>query len=333
MKRREVIAAIVGIIAGSPTALAQRGAKHPRIAFVHSGIPAADLTESAGPFWVRRFLQELRRSGYIEGENLIVQRFSAEGHQERFAALAREIVTSKPDLIIMNYNALARAFQDATSTVPLVGLVADPIRTGLVASLARPGSNFTGVSVDAGAGLLGKRLQLLKELLPSIQRVAYFGAPVEWNGPNAQELRAAGGHLGLTVFGVLSEQIDPPELRRMFDEAMRERADAAVASAGGDFLAHRQLIVELAAANRLPSMYAFRDFIEAGGLAAYGPDLGEAAERLASQVDQVLKGAKPGDVPVHQASKFALVINITTARALGLTIPPTLLARADEVIE
>ena len=192
MRRREVIASIGLVIAGSPTALAQRGAKHPRIAFVHSGIPAADLTESAGPFWVRRFLQELRRSGYIEGENLIVQRFSAEGHQERFAALAREIVTSKPDLIIMNYNALARAFQDATSTVPLVGLVADPIRTGLVASLARPGSNFTGVSVDAGAGLLGKRLQLLKELAPSIQRVAYHGTPVEWNGPAGQELRAAG---------------------------------------------------------------------------------------------------------------------------------------------
>jgi putative ABC transport system substrate-binding protein len=123
------------------------------------------------------------------------------------------------------------------------------------------------------------------------------------------------------------------ELRRLFDEAIRERADAAVVSSGGFFLAHRQLIVELAAASRLPAMYAFRDFIEAGGLAAYAPDLGEAAERLASQVDQVLKGAKPGDVPVHQASKFALVINITTARALGLTIPPNLLARADEVIE
>jgi hypothetical protein len=143
----------------------------------------------------------------------------------------------------------------------------------------------------------------------------------------------AGAHLGLTVFGVLSEQIDPQELRRLFDEAIRERADAAVVSSGGFFLAHRQLIVELAAASRLPAMYAFRDFIEAGGLAAYGPDLGEEAERLASQVDQVLKGAKLGDVPVYQASKFALVINITTARALGLTIPPTLLARADEVIE
>ena len=122
-------------------------------------------------------------------------------------------------------------------------------------------------------------------------------------------------------------------MRRLFHEAIRERADGAVVSAGGFFLAHRQLIAELAAANRLPAIYAFREIIEVGGLAAYGPDLGEAAERLASQVDQVLKGAKPGDVPVHQASKFALVINITTARALGLTIPPALLARADEVIE
>src|SRR5215208_5406632 len=152
MRRREFVASIGVAIAASPSALAQRGSKQLRIAFVHSGIPAADLTESAGPFWVRRFLQELRRSGYIEGENLIVQRYSAGGHQERFAALAREVVTSKPDLIVMNYNALARAFQDATSTVPLVGIVADPIRTGLVASLARPGGSFTGVSVDADTG-------------------------------------------------------------------------------------------------------------------------------------------------------------------------------------
>jgi putative tryptophan/tyrosine transport system substrate-binding protein len=334
MRRREFVASIGAAIAGSLSALAQRGSKQHRIALVHSGIPAADLTESAGPFWVRRFLQELRRLGYVEGGNVVVQRYSAEGHQERFAALAREVVTSEPDLIVMNYSVLARAFQAATSTIPLLGIVADPVRTGLVTSLARPGGNFTGVSVDAGVGLFGKRLQLLKELLPSIQRVAYLGTPVEWNGLNVQELRAAGGHLELTVFGVLSEQIaDPHELRRLFHEAVRERADAAVVSAGGFVLAHRQLIVELAAANGLPAMYAFREFIEAGGLAAYGPDLGEAAEHLASQVDQVLKGAKPSDLPVHQASKFALVINITTARALDLSIPPTLLARADEVIE
>ena len=131
----------------------------------------------------------------------------------------------------------------------------------------------------------------------------------------------------------MSKEVVPQEVRRRFQEAIGERADAAVVSAGGFFLAHRQLIVELATANRLPAMYPFRDFIEAGGLVAYGPDLGEAAERLASQVDQIIKGAKPGDLPVHQASKFALVLNITTARALGLTIPPTLLARADEVIE
>src|SRR5215218_9954274 len=137
MRRREFVASIGAAIAGSLSALAQRGSKQHRIALVHSGIPAADLTESAGPFWVRRFLQELRRLGYVEGGNVVVQRYSAEGHQERFAALAREVVTSEPDLIIMNYNALARAFQDVTSTVPLVGLVADPVRTGLVPSLAR----------------------------------------------------------------------------------------------------------------------------------------------------------------------------------------------------
>ena len=166
MRRREFVASIGVAIAASPSALAQRGSKQLRIAFVHSGIPAADLTESAGPFWVRRFLQELRRLGYVEGETVVVQRYSAEGHQERFAALAREVVTSEPDLIVMNYSVLARAFQAATSTIPLIGLVADPVRTGLVASLARPGGSFTGVSIDAGAEIIGKRLQLLKELLP-----------------------------------------------------------------------------------------------------------------------------------------------------------------------
>ena len=332
MRRRDVIASIAAAILASPSALAQRGSKL-RIALVHSGIPAAELTESAGPFWVRRFLKELRRLGYVEGENAVVQPYSGEGHQERFAALAREVVTSEPDLIVMNTNVLARAFQAATSTIPLVGIVTDPLRAGVVPSLARPGGNFTGVSVDAGAGLLGKRLQVLNELLPSVDRVAYFGAPAEWNGPNAEELRAAAGRLGITVFAVLSERIDPQELRRLFDQAVRERADAAVMSAGGFFLRHRDLIAELAAANRLPTMFPARDFIEAGGLAAYGPDLGEAAEHLASQVNQILKGAKPGDVPVQQASKFALVVNITTARALGFTIPPALLARADEVID
>jgi putative ABC transport system substrate-binding protein len=176
-------------------------------------------------------------------------------------------------------------------------------------------------------------LQFLKELLPIVERVAYFGTPAEWNGLNGEELRTAARGLRVTVFGVVSDQIDPQEVRRMFDEAARERADAAVMSAGGFLLTHRQLIAELAAANRLPAMYAFRDFVEAGGLAAYGPDLGEAAEHLASQVDQILKGAKPGVVPVQQASKFALVVNSRTARALGLSIPPSLLLSADEVIE
>ena len=241
MRRREVIAFIGVAIAASPFALAQRGSKQLRLALVHSGIPAADLTESAGPFWVRRFLQELRRLGYVEGENVVVQRYSAEGHQDRFASLAREVVTIEPDLIVMNYSVLARAFQDATSTIPLVGIVADPVRNGLVASLAHPGGNFTGVSVDAGAGLQGKRLQLLKELAPSIQRVAYHGTPVEWNGPAGQELRAAGSHLGLTVFGVLSEQIGPQELRRLFHEAIRDAAVIFVKNLFSQFGAQRHL--------------------------------------------------------------------------------------------
>ena len=239
MRRRDIIASVAAAIVAS-SALAQRGKL--RIALVHSGVPAAELTESAGPHWVRRFLKELRRLGYVEGDNILVQRYSGEGHQERFAALAREVVTSEPNLIVMNTNVLARAFQAATPTIPLVGVVTDPLRAGVVPSLARPGGTFTGVSVDAGAGLLGKRLQVLKELLPSVDRVAYFGPPVEWNGPTGEELRAAGGRLGITVFGLLSDHIDPEELRRLFDAAVRARADAAVMSAGGFLLQHRHAI-------------------------------------------------------------------------------------------
>lgn len=333
MRRREVIASLGATVAVPGSVLGQRRAKPFRIALVHSAIPAAELTESAGPFWVRRLLQRLRGLGYVEGDTVLVQRFSAEGRQERFAGLARDIVAGEPDVIVMNYSVLARAFQAATTTIPLVGIVADPVRTGLIPSLAHPGGNFTGVSVDAGAGLFGKRLHLLRELLPAIRRVAYLGTPVEWDGPNAQELRAAGDQLGLAVFGALSEQFGPQELRGLFGDAVREGADAVVMSQGGFVLAHRKLIVGLAADSRLPAMYAFREFVEAGGLAAYGTDLGDAAEHLASQVDQVLKGAKAGDVPVREATRFALVVNGRTARDLGIAFPATFLARADEVIE
>jgi putative tryptophan/tyrosine transport system substrate-binding protein len=248
-------------------------------------------------------------------------------------ALAHDVVARQPDVIVVNFNPLVAVFKRATSTIPITGIVADPIRSGLVANLARPGGNLTGVSVDAGLEIYGKRLQLLKELIPSTARVAYLGTEVEWDGVGGQELREASRHLLIALTSMQPKPVSPGELRRVFDEVSRTGVDALLVSPSGDFLAHRRLIVELADSSRLPTMYAFRDFVEVGGLVAYGSDAVEMAVRLADQVHHVLTGASPGEIPFHQVTGFELVINRRTANALGLEIPPALLARADEVIE
>jgi putative ABC transport system substrate-binding protein len=334
MRRRNFIAAGVAALATLvEQSFAQQPEKQRRIAFVHSGIPADQLTETAGPFWVRRFFETLHRLGYVEGGNLVVERYSAEGRFDRFAALSAAVVSRNPDVIVMNLNALVNAFRAATATIPIVAIVEDPIRSGLVKSMARPGGNLTGVSVDAGFEVYGKELEILKEAIPSAAKVAYLASHERWEGGPGQTLREAGQRLGITLIGISPPEVNDAQLRSSFADMAQQQLDAAIVGPEGNFLAHRALIVELGEKYRLPLMCPYRDYVELGGLMAYAPDLGELAQRMADDVRQILTGAKPGDIPFYQPTKFELIINLKTAEALGLTFPQSIFVRADEVIE
>jgi len=333
MRRREFIALIAGPLLAWPlVARAQAPTKQPRIALVHSGIPADELTETGGVPWIREFLQELRRLGYADGRNVILERYSAEGRLNRIAELARTVVGGNPDVIVTN-GPLVNAFAAATTSIPIVAIMGDPTRGGVATSPALPSANITGVTVDAGIELYDKQLQVLKEALPAASKIAYLVSRADWNGRLGQELRGPGQSLEPSVIGMPLDEATRSQLQRTFAQLAQERFDAVMVSPSGGFLANRQLIVELAASKRLPSVYPYRDFVEGGGLMAYEPDLLELSRHLADQVRQVLGGAIPGDIPIYRATAFKLIVNLRAAQALGVTLPPALLARADEVIE
>jgi putative tryptophan/tyrosine transport system substrate-binding protein len=336
MRRRELVCLIGGAAACSPlwplAAQTQSLRKPRRIAFVHSGIPADQLTEAKGPFWVRRFYQTLRGLGDIDGGNLAVDRFSAEGRSERFAALAAEVVSRDPEVIVTNLNDLTKAFMTATSTIPIVAITGDPIAGRLITSLAHPGGNLTGVSIDAGITIFAKRLQILKEAMPRATKATYLLSNV-WDDRMASSYRETAQQMGIALSGNFLSEINDAGLRRAFAEMAQQQLDVALVDEGGSFLAHRALIAELASQHHLPVIYPYRDYVDLGGLMTYAPDLGELAQRMANDVHQILNGAKPGDIPYYQPTKFLLIINVKAAKELGLDLPPTLIGRADEVIE
>jgi putative tryptophan/tyrosine transport system substrate-binding protein len=333
IERRKFLATLGGAAAWPLAARAQQPATQPRIAIFHPAIPTTLLTETGGGSGWRAFFGELRRLGYVEGKNLIIERYSAEGHHERYADMAREIVTRNPDVIVTGTNPVVIAFMAATSTIPVVAFMLDPLKAGLVTSLARPGGNLTGITLDAGIEIWGKRLQMLKEAIPSMAKVAFLGMRDGWEGSSGQVLREVGDRLGISLAFMLPQQGTPSEIVRVFAAMAQERPDAVLVSGEGDLYANRQLIAELAEKHRLPAMCPYRDYVEAGGLMAYAVDLAELLRRMADDVHQILKGTKPGDIPIYQATKFLLLINLKTAKALGLTIPLTLIGHADEVIE
>ena len=332
MRRREFIGLVGGAAAWPVAARAQQPRKQRRIAFVHSGIAADKLTETAGPFWVRRFYETLRGLGDVEGSNLVVERYSAEGRADRFAALAADVVSRNPDVIVSNLNDLVKTFAAATDTIPIVGIVGDPIVGGLVTNLAHPGGNLTGVSINAGIEIYGKRLQILREAMPSVVKVAFLMSGT-WDSGSGSSYREAGQHLGIALTEKLLLEVDDARLRNTFAELAGQRFDAVIVDESGTFLAQRALIAELAGKHRLPVIYPYRDYVEQGGLMAYAPDLGELAQRMANDVHQILNGAKPGDIPFYQPSKFQLILNLKAAKALDLSLPPSLVTSADEVIE
>ena len=334
MRRRAFIAALGGAAAAWPlVARPQQPATQRRIAIFHPAIPTTLLTETGGGSAWRAFFAELRRLGYVEGENLIIERYSAEGHHERYADLVREIVTRNPDVIVTGTNPVVIAFTAATSTIPVVAFMLDPLKAGLVTSLGRPGGNLTGITLDAGIEIWGKRLEMLKEAIPSTANAAFLGMREGWEGSPSQVLRDAAGRLGISLVFMLPQKGTPSEIERVFAAMEQQRPDAVLVSGEGDLYANRQLIAELAEKYRVPVMCPYRDYVEAGGLMAYAVDLAELLKRMADDVHQILKGAKAGDIPIYQPIKFELLINLKTAKALSLTLPHALLARAAEVIE
>ena len=334
VRRREFLALLGGSAAAWPhAARAQQRPTLPRIAIFHPAIPTTLLTETGGGSAWPAFFKELRRLGYVEEQNLVIERYSAEGHHERYAELVREIVTRDPDLIVTGTNPVVIAFSAATNTIPVVAFMLDPLKAGLVTSLGRPGGNLTGITLDPGIEIWGKRLQMLKEAIPSTTTAAFLGMRDGWEGSSGEVLRAAGAELGISLVFMLPQKGNSSEIERVFAVLEQQRPDAVLVSGEGDLYAHRRLIAELAEKNRLPAMCPYRDYVEAGGLMAYAVDLAELLRRMADDVHQILNGAKPGNIPIYQPTKFELLINLKTARALGLTLPPALLALAAEVIQ
>jgi putative tryptophan/tyrosine transport system substrate-binding protein len=333
MDRRDTVLALLALGAVPLTAEAQKAAKVPRIGYL-------SLNVAVSPHLRDAFLQGLHDLGYVEGRNVVIEYRDeyrdAEGKRERLPALAAELVARKVDVILAEGGTLGpRVAMQATTTIPIVFAGAgDPVGSGLVTSLARPGGNVTGLS-GIGPELVGKRLELLKQALPGVDRVAVLRQPVALGERTAKDMLKA-ADVAARALGVQPQFIEargPDELARAFSDMTSARAGALTVLPANMFLREHRRLVDLAAKNRLPAVYTSREFVDAGGLMSYGANQADLFRRAATYVDKILKGAKPGDLPVEQPTKFELVINLKTAKALGLTIPQSVLAHADEVIQ
>jgi putative ABC transport system substrate-binding protein len=318
----------LGLLATPLAVGSQPAARVYRIGWLDQGAPESPELKA-----VREGLREL---GYVEGQNIIVESRYAEGQYDRLAALAAELVRLRPDVIVTRASAAAGAAKSATSAIPIVMVTGvDPVAEGLVQSLARPGGNITGLTFLTSE-LSAKRLEVLREVLPRLQRVAVLARTPEprrfAGGRETEETKRAAQSLGVQL-QILPTQAGDDDLAEAFRAMARDRAEAVINLPSPIFFEHRRRLAELAVRHRLPWMSEFRGYVEAGGLMSYGADVLAAFRRAGVFVDKILKGAKPADLPIEQASKFELVINLKTAKALGLTIPPSVLARADQVIE
>ena len=329
-RRRFLQVTAAGLLAAPLAAEAQRAAKVARIGYL-----SPNLTTS--PHLREAFRQGLRDLGYVEGRNLVIEYRDAEGRAERLPALAAELVALKVDVIVTEggNTFVPLAAKRATRTLPIVfASAADPVGSGLVTSLARPGGNATGLS-SLSAELVGKRLELLTQAVPGLGQVAVLWLPGAL-GERTREM-LTGADVAARGLGVRLQFVeasrDPADLDRAFSDMTRAHVGALILAPSNLFRREQRRLLDLAARHRLPTVYFAREFVDAGGLMSYSAPLTDLCRRAATYVDKILKGAKPGDLPVEQPTKFELVINQKTAKALGLTIPPSVLARADQVIE
>ena len=323
-RRRFLLTSLAGALAAPFPVEAQKAGKVPRVGWLRSGRPGSS------PWEVDGFRQGLRELGYVEGQSIVIEYRYANDKPERLSALAVELVGLRPDVLVALSTAPVRALQQATPAIPIVLMSGNPLGLGLVSNLARPGGNSTGVSMMQDPEVHQKRLQLLKETVPTLTRVGILSNPGSAYA-SLDSMRPAGPTLGLVVQVFPVDR--PDEYEATFAVMVRAGVKGIAVLPGRPNIDYLGAIAKLAVQHRLPAIFEVREFPVAGGLLSYGPSIIDATRRMAHYVDRILKGAKPGDLPVEQPTKYELVINLKTAKALGLTIPPSLLARADQVIE
>lgn len=315
------------------TATAQTSGRVYRLGIIVPSGSKENLT-AIGPPPFRMFFQELRRLGYVEGQNLKVERDSAGGRPDFAPELVRWITAQNPDVIFTTSAWVLLQIKAAAPTVPAVGSISDPVGYGVVASLAQSGDTIARISADAAAEIFRKRLQLLREMVPIATKVAFLTSRENWDNIFGKAAREVAGRAGLSLVG---PPLDPPigeaEYRRVFAAMAEQRPDALLVSEAAENLSHRRLIADLAREHRLPALYPLREYVDTGGTAAYLPDLLDFSRHAAAMIDTILQGRKPGDTPIYQPTRFQLIVNRKSAREIGLDIPPAFLALADELIE
>ena len=327
MRRRDLLLGAASFPFCMPLARAQQTPAKKRIAIVSASTIRRDAS-------VAFFEAELKQAGIIEGQNVTIDRYSAEGQSDRYESVAREAVATNPDLIYTGGTPMTLKLKAATSTIPIVAMTGDPIRFGIVPSLAHPGGNITGVSVDAGVEVWGKRLSLLRQAVPDLKRVAFVSTPGGWTGPGGRAVMSAAPALGIEVTSVLlSNPYNEAEYRKVLGSIRKDQFDGVMLSDENEHVPYRILIAQLIQQIPLPAVYNYRDQADAGGLMSYSWDLKAAMRRNVAQMAEILHGAKPADMPYFQEASFELVINLKTAKELGLEIPAGLVAGAAAVIE
>jgi ABC-type uncharacterized transport system substrate-binding protein len=324
-RRRFLLSTLAGALAAPLAVEAQQTGRMYRIGYLGEGTPENALV-------LEETLRELGYLGYVEGRNLVVERRFAAFKYDRLPDLAAELVRLKPDVLVTGGNPGIAALRQATATVPIVMAWAiDPVGAGLVTSLARPGGNITGLTLGTGPEFITKELQILNEVVPKLSRVAILRGTDRRGAAEAAALESAARKLGLTI--LFADIRTPSDIAGAFASIARSRAGAILVLGGNTTWASRQQLADMAVQHRLPSMCLFREYAEAGLLLTYGPNREDLNRRAAAYTDKILKGARPADLPVAEPTKFELVINLKTAKTLGLTIPPSVLAQADQVIE
>lgn len=332
MKRREFIAGAISMVAVPPLA-AQPVVNSRRLAIFSVFESTTLMNERSENRYYRVLFAELRRLGHIEGQNLTVERYGREQGTTGVAALVAQVVSTNPDVVYV-IGPGAPFFKRETSTIPIVAMSADPVAQGLIGNLARPGGNITGVSVDVSPTIYGKRLELLREMFPAMSKIACVAPRIQWEAAQGAPMLAAAKTAGIPLVTSLVETPSSgTAYRDAIAQASREGANAIMILDSADAMTNRALIADLVGDARVPAIYPFFEFVEAGGLMAYSYDLADLNKRAANNINAILRGAYPGDIPFYQNTKFELSINLKTAGMLGLAVPAILLATAEKVVE